>query len=350
MSAINSVAQGIEQLGIRTFSTQEMGFNILGLMHPLVVDICQLEPVWADLTGGMGAVPDLNDALTKIRTDIKEESEIRKAIVQGNSSDFATVRGSKQLTCTSRSRSSQEPTSNSNSLPERLFANSEMLPDLKDMLDLENVIVITGFGEVGPYGNSRTRWEMEAKGAFSLEGCIELAWIMGLIKHHDGMLRTTGKPYSGWVDAKSGEPVSDMKSKVATKDFILEHSGIRLIEPELFDGYDPLKKEMIQEVVLEQGLAPFEASKDEAEQFKRQHGDKVEIYAMPESGQWAVFSRREPHFFYPRLFNLIALWLVKFLPVGMPLVMVCQRTLLIKLISSRFMFWYPPSRHWSCLV
>lgn len=301
MSAINSVAQGIEQLGIRTFSTQEMGFNILGLMHPLVVDICQLEPVWADLTGGMGAVPDLNDALTKIRMDIKEESEIRKAIVQGNSSDFAIVRGNKAadmykpIEIQPRANLKFEfPTLSDYSRIQKT------LPDLKDMLDLENVIVITGFGEVGPYGNSRTRWEMEAKGSFSLEGCIELAWIMGLIKHHDGMLKTTGKPYSGWVDAKSGEPVNDHEIKGRYEDFIIEHTGIRLIEPELFDGYDPLKKEMIQEVVLEQDLAPFEASKDEAEQFKRQHGEKVEIYAMPESGQWAVLFKKGASLFLPK--------------------------------------------------
>ena len=28
-------------------------------------------------------------------------------------------------------------------------------------------------GEVGPWGNSRTRWQMEAEGEFSLEGCIQ---------------------------------------------------------------------------------------------------------------------------------------------------------------------------------
>ena len=60
---------------------------------------------------------------------------------------------------------------------------------------------------------------------------------MGLIKNHNGPLK--GKPYSGWVDAKSGDPVDDKDIKQKYEKFILEHSGIRLIEPELFDGYDP---------------------------------------------------------------------------------------------------------------
>lgn len=50
MSATNLVAEGIEELGVRTFSAKEMAFNILGLMHPLVFDVAQIEPVWADVS------------------------------------------------------------------------------------------------------------------------------------------------------------------------------------------------------------------------------------------------------------------------------------------------------------
>lgn len=128
----------------------------------------------------------------------------------------------------------------------------KIAPDLEGMLDLENVIVVTGFSEVGPWGNSRTRWEMEANGEFSLEGCIEMAWIMGLIKYHNGKLK--GKPYCGWVDTKTEQPVDDKDIKSKYEEEILDHSGIRLIEPELFHGYDPKKKQMIQEVVIQHDL------------------------------------------------------------------------------------------------
>ena len=58
----------------------------------------------------------------------------------------------------------------------------EQLSKRRGLIDLDKVI-ITGFAEVGPWGSSRTRWEMEACGEFTIKGCIEMAWIMGLIKH-----------------------------------------------------------------------------------------------------------------------------------------------------------------------
>ena len=46
MSATNTVAQELETYSLRTFSTKEMAFNILGLMHPLLFSITQVEPIW----------------------------------------------------------------------------------------------------------------------------------------------------------------------------------------------------------------------------------------------------------------------------------------------------------------
>ena len=158
--------------------------------------------------------------------------------------------------------------------------------ELEGLLDLERVIVVTGFAEVGPWGSARTRWEMEAFGEFSLEGCVEMAWIMGFISYHNGNLK--GRPYTGWVDSKTKEPVDDKDVKAKYETSILEHSGIRLIKPELFNGYNPEKKEMIQEVIVEEDLEPFEASKETAEQFKHQHGDKVDIFEIPETGEYSV--------------------------------------------------------------
>ena len=99
---------------------------------------------------------------------------------------------------------------------------------LRGMLDLEKVIVVTGFAEVGPWGSSRTRWEMEARGEFTIEGCIEMAWMMGYIKHFDGRLKD-GSLYVGWVDAKSGEPVDDKDVRGRYEKDILAHAGVRMI-------------------------------------------------------------------------------------------------------------------------
>lgn len=47
---------------------------------------------------------------------------------------------------------------------------------------------------------------MEAFGEFSLEGCIEMAWVMNLIKYHNGPLKD-GTFYIGWVDSANLSPV-----------------------------------------------------------------------------------------------------------------------------------------------
>lgn len=300
MGGNNMVAEGVEKLGVRTFSQQEMAFNLLGLMAPAIVNLCQLDPVWADLNGGLQFIPDLKSLMTKLRTDIMETSDIRQAVIKETAIENKVVNGEDSEALYKRVVA--EPRANIKfEFPKLPSWDEEIQPlneTLKGMVNLDKVVVVTGFAEVGPWGNSRTRWEMEAHGKFSLEGCVEMAWIMGLIKHHNGPLK--GKSYSGWVDAKTGEPVDDKDVKPKYEKYILEHSGIRLIEPELFKGYDPKKKQLLQEIVIEEDLDPFEASKETAEEFKREHGDKVEIFEVPESGEYTVRLKKGANLLIPK--------------------------------------------------
>lgn len=288
MSGNNVVAEGVERFGVRTFSQQEMAFNLLGLMSPNIVNLCQLEPVFADLNGGLQFIPDLNEMMTNLRKDIMETSEVRKAVTKETAIENKIVNGEDSEAL--YQKVTIEPRANIKyqfpELPDWKSDIASLSADLKGMVNLDKVVVVTGFAEVGPWGNSRTRWEMEAYGKFSLEGCVEMAWIMGLVKNHNGPLK--GKSYSGWVDAKSGEPVDDKNIKAKFEKHILEHSGIRLIEPELFDGYDPKKKQLLQEVIIEEDLDPFESSKETAEEFKREHGDKVEVFEIVDTGEYTV--------------------------------------------------------------
>ncbi|KAJ9132479.1 Fatty acid synthase subunit alpha [Coniochaeta hoffmannii] len=300
MSGNNIVAEGVEKFGVRTFSQQEMAFNLLGLMSPTIVDLCQNEPVFADLNGGLQFIPNLNETMTKLRKDIMETSDIRRAVTKETALENKIVNGEasealyKKKTIDRRANIKLEFPN----LPDWQAEIAPLNEKLEGMVDLEKVVVVTGFAEVGPWGNSRTRWEMEAHGEFSLEGCIEMAWIMGLIKNHNGPIK--GVPYSGWVDAKTGEPVEDKDVKAKYEKYILEHSGIRLIEPELFNGYDPNKKQLLHEVVIEEDLDPFEASKETAEEFKREHGDKVEIFEIAETGQYTVRLKKGAGLWIPK--------------------------------------------------
>ena len=287
MSGNNIVAEGVEKYGVRTFSQQEMAFNLLGLMAPTIVNLCQNEPVFADLNGGLQFIPDLKNVMMRLRKEIMDTSEVRQAVTKETAIENKIINGEDSEAL--YKKVSVEPRANIKyQFPELPDWEKEIEPlnaNLKGMVDLERVVVVTGFSEVGPWGNARTRWEMEAYGKFSLEGCVEMSWMMGLIRNHNGPLK--GKSYSGWVDTKTGDPVDDKDIKAKYEKHILEHSGIRLIEPELFNGYDPNKKQMMQEVVIEEDLDPFEASAELAEQFKHEHGEKVETFAI-ESGEYTV--------------------------------------------------------------
>jgi fatty acid synthase subunit beta len=172
MDASNIVAHELESYGVRTFSAKEMAFNILGLMHPLLFSITQVEPIWADLNGGMDRLPDLADITTRIRLSLNKKSELRRAIARDNSADFKII----------NSLEAERVLQTVNVTPRAKFCfdfpalgSSESLADvtkLQGMMDLDKIIVITGFAEVGPWGSSRTRWEMEARGQFTMRALV----------------------------------------------------------------------------------------------------------------------------------------------------------------------------------
>eukprot|EP00662_Eupelagonemidae_sp_cell21_P048466 gene48466-24190_t len=146
--------------------------------------------------------------------------------------------------------------------------------ELKGMVDLERVVV------------------MEAGGKFSLEGCIEMAWIMGLIRFE------RSREYTGWM-SKSGEKLKDSDIKRTFEAEIISHSGIRFIEPELFDGYDPKKKSLLHQVQIDHDMAPIECGEDEAKQFKLLHGDSVHVWEKGD-GIWVAKLRRGASLYVPK--------------------------------------------------
>lgn len=284
MSGNNIVAQGVEEYGVRTFSQQEMAFNILGLMTQPIVKMCHSTPVFADLNGGFDAVPDLKGLTSQLRAEVMETSELRKSLTLEHSLQHSSVaRGHHEAKVGPRANITLGfPT-----LPDYKTEIQPLSEKLNGMVDLERVIVVTGFAEVGPWGNARTRWAMESEGKLSLEACIELAWIMGLVKHYNGPLKGQRAHYAGWVDAKSGLPIEDKEIKTKYESYIIDHCGVRLIEPEMSFGYDPTNKDMLQEICIEKDIT-FEASKEAAEEFQKRHGDKAVICEIPGTDSYTV--------------------------------------------------------------
>lgn len=277
MSGNDQVASRIEALGVQTFSQRDMAAYILALLSPEMIDICQSDPIYVDLNGGLDQIENLSRTLANIRSTLNEAAEIQEAIAKETQLDNSLF----ELDHETKVDDIVHPRAYIDlgfpALPTYKGEIQSLSSQLQGMVDLGRAAVITGFAELGPHGNARTRWNMEAYGAFSTEGCIEMAWIMSMIKYASNQ-QINGETYSGWVDAKSNEPVRDHEIKKRYEKDILTHSGIRLVEPALWaDGYDPHKKQLLQEVVIQADLQPFEASKEMAEAFSRQQGEFAEI-------------------------------------------------------------------------
>ncbi|MCJ1377773.1 3-oxoacyl-[acyl-carrier-protein] synthase [Xylographa soralifera] len=286
MNSNNIIAEGIEKLGTRTFSQEEMAFNILCLMTPEIRRLCEREPVYADLNGSVNSIPNLQAVTRQLRDDVSYTSDILTALTRELTREAAVVNGNLGA---SQRIFNLKPRANMvfefPQLPDFKTSIAPLGEKLREMVDLERVVVVTGFAELGSWGNSRTRWEMEAHGKFSTQGCIEMAWIMGLIKFHNGSIKGRREPYIGWVDSKTGSPIDDEDVKSTYEKYILEHTGIRLIEPDLLVSSDD---RMLQEVVVQEDLDPFETSMETALDFKRQQGDKAEVYPIPGSAEYLV--------------------------------------------------------------
>ena len=291
MAGNDIIAEGMEKLGVRTFSQEEMALNILALATPVMMDLCQEEPLFADLNGGLESIPNLSHALNRLRQTINERCETRMAIHKDASLEMDIITGAHvdrlvgaMIAPAPIAKIVQARANIRISFPELPDYKSQIEPlaaQLNGMVNLDRIVVIAGFAEIGPYGNSRTRWDMEAHSSLTVESCLELAWMMGLIKQHP-QGKIEGHDYSGWVDAKTEKPVHDGDIKTKYEEHIMKNCGIRLVKAE---GEE---RHILQEVVIQQDLQPFNVSKEIAEEYQKVHKQKADIYQSLGSDEWTV--------------------------------------------------------------
>ncbi|PYI00382.1 hypothetical protein BO78DRAFT_330196 [Aspergillus sclerotiicarbonarius CBS 121057] len=288
MRSSNMIAAEVEKLDVITFTQDEMAFNILALMTPAMISLAEEAPVYADLTGGFGAMWNAKEHIAASRKTVTDELRLQIALAEEEAHYETTVQGSQARSGLQEADNRIKRVNFKIGFPP-VMRHEEItagLPDLQGMIDLSRTAVVVGFSELGPWGSSRTRWEMEHQGRFSLEGYAEMAWIMGLIKHINGDLK--GQPYVGWIDAQTGDPVRDDEIPQKYERKIMDNSGVRLIEPDALNPYDPSRKEFMHEVAIEDDLPPFESSKSAAEAFKLRHGDQVTIQPIMGSENYRV--------------------------------------------------------------
>ncbi|KAI1081991.1 putative 3-oxoacyl-synthase [Whalleya microplaca] len=304
MAGNDAIAGEIAKRGVTTFSTEEMGRYITALMSNTVVSVCQTECLMADLSGGMSTEPGLAAFLAEIRQSMRQNEEIKRALVDEEVLDTQSTWASPYQASKPDSTLPRPPLIDLDlSFPPLPDYTTKVLPlnaKLDGMVDLESVVVVVGFAEVGPWGNSRTRWEMELSGKLSIQGCIELAWMTGLIKYDPAPKSSGNESTPEWIDASTGMPVHDYEVKPRYEKHILEHTGLRLVEPSLLDHPNRDNKQFLQEVIVQHDMEPFTASLDTAMDFVREHGDKVEVKQIPNSDQYSVRLRKGATLMIPK--------------------------------------------------
>lgn len=114
-------------------------------MDASTASFCDLEPLMADLGGGLSSFINLRPVLQQIQDKINSKSEMNKSLFKEQlreSGEVAPAAPHRRLAPKARLQVERA------SLPEY----QELQPlaaKLHDMVDLERVVVVVGFGEVG---------------------------------------------------------------------------------------------------------------------------------------------------------------------------------------------------------
>ncbi|AGF73303.1 type I polyketide synthase [Corynebacterium halotolerans] len=139
---------------------------------------------------------------------------------------------------------------------------------------LDDMVVLVGAGELGPYGSARTRFDAELSGELTAAGVTELAWSMGLI-HWDG----------AWYDAEENEvPEEEIHSRF--HDEVIAKIGVRRYHDD-FGMLDNLAPELTT-VYLDKDLSFTVSDKATAKTFVDTDPEHTSAFFDEEGGEWTV--------------------------------------------------------------
>ena len=152
--------------------------------------------------------------------------------------------------------------------------------------------MIVGGAELGPYGSSRTRFEVEVDNELSAAGVLELAWTTGLVKWEDD-------PTPGWYDAETGDLVDEGELVERYHDAVIDRVGIRefvddgAIDP---DHAAPL----LVSVFLDKDFTFVVSSEADARAFMEFDPEHTVIAPVPDSSDWQVTRKAGTEIRVPR--------------------------------------------------
>ena len=174
----------------------------------MLLDLCSVEskvaaaqqPLKVDLTGGLGDIDiDLSELAAKAREERPQNNEAAEAAAE-----------------------SEEQGGTIAALPSPPRGFTSAPPPAWEDLDVDpaDLVVIVGGAELGPYGSSRTRFEMEV----DRRAVGRRRARAGLDHRID---QVGGRPKPGWYDTETGDLVDESELVERYHDAVVERTGIR---------------------------------------------------------------------------------------------------------------------------
>lgn len=279
MDANNLVAHHLEQrTGIRTFSSDEMGWLLTALCTHAARKQALHQPLEADLTGGFQRIKALRQTVSTIRTELEHQAaRVKQRLTLENAE--ATLLGAPTDAPLLVDALPHWPAT----LHPRLTPATAKKPVHwpKRGLSLREMVVIVGMGEIGPCGSARTRYEMELGPSLSPAAVLELAWITGFVTYEEN-----GKA-GVWKDRQTNTVIAEHEIAARYRESVRKHLGLRWIEPETV-GIDPNALSMYTSVFLEKDFTFSVSSEEEARTFFATAPEKTRVHFDAQDGQWRI--------------------------------------------------------------
>ena len=267
MGQNDAIVSAVEEAGVTTYSTVEMAAMLLALCDVESKVAAADSPIKADLTGGLGEADiDMAELAAKAREEMSSEAAAEDALAEGTIAALPS--------------------------PPRGFTPAPA-PEWDDLdVDPADLVVIVGGAEIGPYGSSRTRFEMEVDNELSAAGVLELAWTTGLIRWEDD-------PQPGWYDTQSGELVDEAELVERYHDAVVDRVGIReFVDDGSINPNDG--SPLLVSVFLEKDFAFIVSSEADARAFAEFDPEHTVIRPVPDSSDWQVIRKAGTEIRVPR--------------------------------------------------
>ncbi|MCW2559989.1 MAG: 3-oxoacyl-(acyl-carrier protein) reductase, partial [Mycobacterium sp.] len=263
----DAIVGAVEEAGVTTYSTEQMASMLLDLCDIESKVAAAREPLRKDLTGGLGEIDiDMGELAAKAREEMAAEAPADDEV------DLDTIRA----------------------LPSPPRGYAAAPPPVWGDLDVDpaDLVVIVSGAELGPYGSSRTRFEMEVAGELSAAGVLELAWTTGLVKWEDD-------PKPGWYDTQSGDLVDEGELVERYHDVVVDRVGIReFVDDGAIDADHAAP--LLVSVFLDTDFTFVVSSEADARGFAQFDPEHTVVAPVPDSTDWQVTRKAGTEIRVPR--------------------------------------------------